>query len=153
MSEQQLRRQLFWRTCGWGTLIGGIGGALYGLLIPSLGLPIGIFFSGVLGFIFGVINGQALSRVTLGEFYPLTNLSQYQATTKLQAKLVSGFGIIAVSTLFLFLTAVFGKLGPLELQLILLCPVAPAVIAGAATLQANRQAVAWYQRRMKDIVR
>ncbi len=47
MTERQLKRSLFWRTCGWGTLTGIIGGALYGLLIPGVGMPIGIFFSGI----------------------------------------------------------------------------------------------------------
>ena len=122
-----------------------LGGALYGLLIPDVGLPVGIFFSGILGFVFGIINGISLSRVMIDEFYPLTNISQYQAATSLQAKLVSSFGIIVTVTLFMYLAATLSKLGPLELQLIFLCPTIPALIAGAATLWATRRVTWWYK--------
>src|SRR6266496_4111824 len=103
MTVRQLKRDLFWRTCGWGTLIGILGGALYGILIPGIGLPFGIFFSGLFGFIFGIVNGQALSRVTLNGFYPLTDFGSYREASRLQSLLVSGFGIIILSGIFLYL--------------------------------------------------
>ena len=151
MTERELKRSLFWRTCGWGTLVGILGGALYGLLIPGVGLPFGIFFSGIIGFVFGVINGQALSRVTLNEFYPLTDFASYRNASRSQSLLVSGFGIILIDGLFLYVAAIFGKLGPMELGLILMCPIVPALIASAATFWATRRVANWYRYKLDEI--
>jgi hypothetical protein len=56
-----------------------------------------------------------------------------------------------LSGIFLYLAVILGKLGSKELGLILMCPVVPALIAGAGTLWATRRVVNWYYRNVNGI--